>query len=674
MDNILLEKWDTPFESVPFDKIRQEDYKPAFLQGIEDAKKEIDAIVTNKETPDFANTIEALDKTGRQLDLVAEIFFNLNSAETNDFFETLAQEISPILAEYGNDITLNQPLFERVKYVFDHTDKSSLTEEQFRLLDKTFKSFSRNGALLDASQKQRLREIDKELSALTVKYSQNVLQETNAYTLHITDEKDLEGIPDSIREMAKDDAEKRELDGWVFTLQFPSMVPFMKFAKNRKLRAELAKASGQRAFKDNANNNEQNIHDIVSLRNERAQLLGYATHADFVLEERMAKNPKTVFDFLDDLLVKAKPFAEKEIAILKEMATQDGITEMMGYDHAYYAEKLREAKFDLSDEALKPYFSLEKVLHAAFDAANKLYHLTFVERKDIPTYHAEVKVYEVQENGKYKALLYTDFFPREGKRPGAWETSFRNQYKQDSQDHRPHVSIVCNFSRPTKDKPSLLTFGEVTTLFHEFGHALHAMLADTIYSSLSGTSVYWDFVELPSQFMENYCYDKTFLQSFAKNYATGEILPDDKIDKIVASANFMEGYQTMRQLSFGILDMAYHTGKLGKTQKIEAFEDKILQPTRLYPEVKGVAMSPAFSHIFAGGYSAGYYSYKWSEVLEADAFAYFKEKGIFNPEIAGKFKTLLSSGGTKDPMELYETFRGRKPTVDALLKRAGLAQ
>lgn len=667
-----MEKFETPFESVPFEQIQKEDYKPAFEEGLKTGRKEVQEIVGNPATPTFANTIEALEKAGRQLDLVAEIFFNLNSAETNDYFESLAQEVSPWLAEYGNDITLNQQLFARVKYVWDHTDKKSLTEEQFRLLDKTYKGFTRNGALLSDEDKDKLREIDKELSGLTVRFSQNVLQETNAYSLHLTDEKDLEGIPASIREMAKDEAEKRKLEGWVFTLQFPSLVPFLKFAHNRKLREEISRASGQRAMKDNEYNNEKIIHRIVELRDQRARLLGFATHADFVLEERMAKKPEAVFTFLKDLLAKAKPFAQKEIETLKEMAKADGITEMYGYDHAYYAEKLREAKFDLSDEALKPYFPLQQVLDAAFDAAGKLYGLQYTPRTDIQKYHPEVTVYEVTENGRYKGLFYTDFFPREGKRPGAWETSFRNQYKENGVDHRPHVSIVCNFSRPGKDKPSLLTFGEVTTLFHEFGHSLHAMLADTTYSSLSGTSVYWDFVELPSQFMENFCYDKSFLQSFAKHYKTGEILPDDKIEKIVASANFMEGYQTLRQLSFGLLDMAYHTGKLGLEDSVEDFEEETLKETQLYPTIKGVAMSPAFSHIFAGGYSAGYYSYKWSEVLDADAYSYFREKGIFNPEVAAKFKTLLSSGGTKDPMELYEAFRGRKPEVDALLERAGL--
>ena len=673
MSNILLEKkWNTPFDSIPFSKIKQEDYEPAFLQGIAEGKAEVNAIVENTATPDFQNTIEALENVDKQLNIVAETFFNLNAADTNDFLEELAQEVSLLLAEYGNDITLNQQLFEKVKYVFDHTDKNALSEEQYRLLDKTYKSFTRNGALLPEEDKLKLREIDKELSGVTVRFSQNVLQETNNYTLHIKDEKDLEGLPGSIREMAREDAEKRQLEGWIFTLQSPSMVPFMKFAKNRELRRQMAVAIGERAYKNNEYNNEKNIHRIVALRNERARLLGFDTHSEFILEERMAKSPSNVMRFMNDLLEKAKPFAEKEVAVLKEMAQKDGIDTMQGYDHSYYAEKLREAKYAISDEALKPYFSLEKVLQAAFDAAEKLYGLKYTLRNDIDKYHPEVTVYEVTENGKHKGLFYTDFFPRDGKRPGAWETSYRNQSKTNSVDILPHVSIVCNFSRPTKDKPSLLTFGEVTTLFHEFGHSLHAMLADTTYGSLSGTSVYWDFVELPSQFMENYCYDKSFLQSFARHYETGEILSDDKIDKIVASSNFMEGYQTVRQLSFGMLDMGYHSGKLKEGTSIETFEEDILAPTQLYPHLKGTAISPSFSHIFSGGYSAGYYSYKWSEVLDADAFEYFQENGIFNPETAARFKKLLSSGGTKDPMDLYKEFRGREPKVEALLKRAGL--
>lgn len=672
MDNPLLIPFNTPFNSIPFKEITQEDFKPAILQGLITAKKEVVYIADNEAEPSFQNTIVALEETGKQLSTTAEVFFNLNAAETNDYLQELAQEISPLLAAYANDITLNEQLFTRVKRVFESTKKEHLTEEEYRLLDKTYKSFTRNGALLDAEKKEKLREIDKTLSTLKVKFSQHVLHETNAYQLHLTKEEDLEGLPLSIKNMAREEAKKHEKEGWVFTLQFPSYIPFMKYAANRALRKTLYLASAKKAFQSNEYNNEACVKEIVRLRQERASLLGYATHANFVLQERMAESPEKVWDFLQDLLAKAKPFAEREMMSLSELAKKDGITELMPYDHAYYAEKLREAKYSLSEEALKPYFSLERVLEAAFDAASRLYGLSFQLREEIQSYHEEVSVYEVLEENKHKALLYTDWHPRKGKRAGAWMTSYRGQSKVNGINLRPHVSIVCNFSRPTEQEPSLLTFNEVTTLFHEFGHALHGIMADTVYESLSGTHVYWDFVELPSQFMENFCYDKDFLSSFAKHYKTGETLPAGEIDKIVASANFMEGYQTLRQLSFGILDMAYHTNQLRQEASIEHFEKETIKNTQLYPSLEGTAMSPSFSHIFSGGYSAGYYAYKWAEVLDADAFAYFKETGIFNPDTAQKFKTLLSKGGTVDPMQLYVDFRGRKPEAKALLKRAGL--
>jgi len=670
--NPLLQPFDTPFESVPFHKIRQEDYRPAILEAIEAAKKEVSAIADRPDTPSFENTVEALEKSGRRLNRISETFFNLTSAETNDYLEKVQEELSPLLAEYSNDITLNEGLFRKVKAVWETTDKDSLTAEALRLLDKTYKSFTRNGALLDEKGKETLRAIDKELAALKVKFSQNVLQETNSYFLHLTQQEDVAGLPASILGQAGEEAARRGLEGWVFTLQHPSFIPFMTYAANRARRKELYLANGAKAFRDNEYNNEEIIRKIAALRHRRAQLLGFASHADFILEERMAAAPGRVFGFLNDLLQKARPYAEKDIEALKPLAAADGIETLMPYDHAYYAEKLREARYDFSEEELKPYFPLQQVLQAAFAAAGRLYGLSFRERSDIPKYHDEVTVYEVLEEGRHKALLYTDWHPREGKRAGAWMTSFKGQYKENGTDHRPHVSIVCNFSRPAGDMPSLLTFNEVTTLFHEFGHALHGIMADTVYESLSGTNVYWDFVELPSQFMENYCYQKEFLSTFARHYQTGEILPEEKIDKIVASANFMEGYQTMRQISFGLLDMAYHTGRLREGESIEQFEKETIRETLLYPTIPGVAQSPSFSHIFPGGYSSGYYSYKWSEVLDADAFAYFKETGIFHPGTAAKFKTLLSKGGTVDPMQLYKEFRGREPHVDALLQRAGL--
>ena len=673
MSNNLVEKFNTPYESIPFENIKQEDFKPAIEQAIEDAKNEINEIVQNTDPPNFVNTIVALENVGKKLTIISSTFFNLNSAETNDYLQSLAEEISPMLTEYANDIILNEQLFEKIKIVYDTTLKSKLSQEEVRLLDKTYKDFSKNGALLSPEDKNNLRQISNELAILSVKFGQNVLKETNDYFLHISENKDMEGIPESIKEMAKQEAENRNLKGWVFTLHYPSYVPFITYSANRELRKEIYTAYMQRACKDNEYNNEDIIHKIVELRSKKAKLLGFKTYADLILQERMASAPKLVYDFLYDLLHKAKPFAQKEIQDLKNIASRDGITEMMPYDHAFYAEKLRQEKFSFSEEELKPYFPLHQVLNAAFDVAKKLYGLTFIEREDIQKYHSEVKVYEViNDKGKHQALLYTDFFPREGKRAGAWMTSYKGQFKTLSDNIRPHISIVCNFSRPNGEIPSLLTFSEVTTLFHEFGHALHGILANTTFESLSGTNVYWDFVELPSQFMENYVFEKEFLKTFALHYQKGDMLDEEKIDKIVASANFMQGYQTLRQIGLGLLDMAYHTDELTSDQGIEDFEVEKIKETQLYSHIKNTCISTSFSHIFQGGYAAGYYSYKWAEVLDADAFDYFKERGIFDKETASKFESLLSKGGTEDPMELYISFRGRRPQSEALLKRAGL--
>lgn len=675
MNNNLLEKFNTPFESIPFEEIKQEQFKPAIEKAIDDAKKEINEIIENTDPPNFVNTIVALENVGKKLNIVSSTFFNLNSAETNDYLQSLAEEISPLLTEFANDIVLNEKLFEKIKIVYDTTLKSKLSQEEVRLLDKTYKDFSKNGALLSTEDKDTLRKISNELAVLSVKFGQNVLKETNDYFLHITDSNDMEGVPESIKEMARNEAESRGLEGWVFTLHYPSYVPFLTYAKNRELRKDIYTAYMQRACKDNEYNNEGIIHKIVKLRREKAQLLGFKTYADLILQERMAAAPKIVYDFLYDLLNKAKPFAVEEIQQLKELAVREGISEIMPYDHAYYAEKLRQEKFSFSEEELKPYFPLDQVVNAAFDAANNLYGLTFHERNDIQKYHPEVKVYEViNDKGKHQALLYADFFPRAGKRAGAWMTSFKGQFKTLSDNVRPHISIVCNFSRPNGEIPSLLTFTEVTTLFHEFGHALHGILANTTFESLSGTNVYWDFVELPSQFMENYVFEKEFLKTFALHYKTGKLLKEEKIDKIVASANFMQGYQTIRQIGLGLLDMAYHTNELKAEERIEDFEVNKVKETQVYPHIKNTCISTSFSHIFQGGYAAGYYSYKWAEVLDADAFDFFKERGIFDKETALKFENLLSKGGTEDPMELYISFRGRRPESDALLKRAGLIQ
>ena len=674
--NPLLQKFNTKYNSAPFNEIKEEHYLPAFKELIEKSKKEIDEIANNAEEATFSNTIEALAYSGEQLDVVSNIFFNLNSAETNDEIQKIAQEVSPLLSEYSSQISQNEALFNRIKKVFDEKEKYSLNEEQQMLLNETYKGFVRNGALLNDEDKKKLEKINMDLSLKSLQFGQNVLAETNNYFKHITDKKDLAGIPEAILAQYAEEAKERNLEGYVITLQYPSYVPFITYCENRELRKELALENGKKAFKNNEFDNQNLIKEIISLKQQKAEILGYGNYAEYVLEERMAKSPTKVFEFLNELLEKATPFAKKEIEELKSLAKADGIEEMQSYDHAFYAEKLRKQKFDIDDEELKPYFQLDKVEEAVFGLAGKLFGLEFVEINDVQKYHPEVKTYEVRspksEDGSLlKAILYADYHPRKGKRAGAWMTSFKSQKIENGENIRPHISVVCNFTKPTAETPSLLTFQEVTTLFHEFGHALHGILANTQYPNLSGTSVKWDFVELPSQFLENYCYEPEFLKTFAKHYQTGEVLPDEKIQKISDSKNFMEGYQTLRQLGFGILDMTYHT-KVGELENwsVKEFEDNTTKKTQLYPTNPETAMSTSFSHIFQGGYSAGYYSYKWAEVLDADAFQYFKENGIFNPEIASKYKILLSSGGTKDPMELYKNFRGSEPKVESLLKRA----
>ncbi len=667
--NILTQKFNTKYETAPFQEIKEENYLPAFQELIAQSEKEIDAIANNPAEATFENTIEALAYSGEQLDRVSSIFFNLNSAETNDEIQKIAQEVSPILTEFSSKISQNEKLFQRIKKVFDEKENLNLNEEQKTLLNETYKGFVRNGALLNEEDKKKLEKIDIDLSVKSLNFGQNVLAATNAYFKHITNKEDLTGIPEPILAQYAEEAKERGLEGYAITLQYPSYIPAMTYADNRNLRQELALANGKKAFDRGEFDNQNLIKEIINLRQQKAELLGYKNFAEYVLEERMAESPKKVFNFLNQLLTAATPYAEKEIAQLKELSKADKIDKMEAYDHAYYAEKLRKQKFDLNDEELKPFFPLEKVQDAVFDLAGKLFNLDFKEVTDIQKYHSEVRVYEVFESNSLKAVLYVDYFPRKGKRAGAWMTSFKNQWKKDSTNSRPHISVVCNFSKPTADTPSLLTFQEVTTLFHEFGHALHGILADTQYPNLSGTSVKWDFVELPSQFLENYCYEPEFLKTFAKHYQTGEVLSDEKIKKINESKNFMEGYQTLRQLGFGLLDMAYHT-QPEAVQDIKTFETKQTEKCNLYPVNVETAISPSFSHIFQGGYSAGYYSYKWAEVLDADAFQYFKENGIFNSEIARKYKTLLSLGGTQAPMELYKAFRGSEPKVESLLKRA----
>lgn len=673
--NPLNQHFSTPFNTAPFSKIKTEYFLPAFKKAIIKAKTEIDAIVNNPDAPNFENTLEALDLSGQELNRVSSIFFNLNSAETTDAIQKIAQDVSPLLSEFSNDIALNEKLFQRVKAVYNLKDTLDLTEEQKTLLVTNYKSFSRNGANLPEGKKEKLRIIDKELSQLKLKFGEHILAETNNFEMLITNESDLSGLPDGTKEAAKQLAESKQKEGWLFTLDHPSYIPFMTYADNRELRKTLSLAFGSKAFKKDALDNQDIVLKIVKLRYERAQLLGYKTHAHFVLEERMAKTPEKVQEFLNELLEKAKPAAEREFANLQNFAKElDGIDSLQKWDSAYYSEKLKQKLFSLDDEQLKPYFKLENVIQGVFTVANKLYDLNFEEIHNIDTYHDDVLTYKVTDvNGDLVSIFYADFFPRKGKRNGAWMTSFKSQYIKDGKNERPHISIVCNFTKPTKSKPSLLTFNEVTTLFHEFGHALHGMLANTTYQSLSGTSVYWDFVELPSQVLENWCYEKDALQSFAKHYETGEIIPMELIKKIKESSTFHEGTQTLRQLSFGLLDMGWHGLDPSNIKDVKQHEINAFKDTQLYPDIKENCMSTAFSHIFQGGYSSGYYSYKWAEVLDADAFEYFTEKGIFNKTVANKFKeNVLSKGGTEDPMVLYKRFRGQGPKPEALLKRAGL--
>lgn len=664
-----------PFDIAPFQQIKSEHYKPAIKEAIALAKAEIDQIVNNTDTPTFENTTVALDFTGEKLNRITSIFFNLNSAETNDEIQKIAQEVSPWLSEFRNDITLNEALFKRVKSVFDTKENLELTPEQSMLLEKQYKGFARNGANLNDNDKAKLRAIDTKLSKLSLQFGENVLAETNAFELHLTDENDLSGLPESAKEAAHQLAKENNKEGWIFTLDYPSYIPFMTYADNRALRKKLALAFGSKGFQNNKNNNEKIVLDIVNLRHQRANLLGYKTHAHFVLEERMAETPEKVIEFSNNLLEKAKPAALREFKNLENYAKKlDDIDQLQKWDGAYYSEKLKKELFDLDQEILKPYFKLENVIDGVFEVATRLFDLHFKEVFNVEKYHEDIKTYDVTDKeGNYVSLFYADFHPRKGKRNGAWMTSYKSQQIKNGVNERPHVSIVCNFTKPTKTKPSLLTFNEVTTLFHEFGHALHGMLANTTYNSLSGTSVSWDFVELPSQILENWCYEKEALELFAKHYETGEVIPMKYVEKIKESASFHEGMQTLRQLSFGLLDMQWHSQNPSEITSVKDFENKAFSETKFYPDVAENCMSTSFSHIFQGGYSSGYYSYKWAEVLDADAFEFFLEKGIFNKEVASKFKdNVLSKGGTEKPMQLYKRFRGKEPKPDALLKRAGL--
>ncbi|MHA7059645.1 M3 family metallopeptidase [Aquimarina sp. M1] len=673
MKNTLL----NTFDLAPFSKIQSEHFLPAIKNAISIAKGEVETIVENSSVPSFSNTIEKLEYSGELLDRVTSIFFNLNSAETNEEIQKIAQLASPLLSEFSNDISLNTDLFKKIEAVYLKKDELNLTPEQSTLLEKRYKSFSRNGANLPDDKKEQLREIDKELSQLSLTFGENILAETNKFEMLLTDETDLTGLPDGAKEAAKALAASKDKEGWLITLDYPSYIPFMTYADNRELRKKLSLAFGSKGFHNDELDNQDIVLKIAKLRHKRAHILGYTSHADYVLEERMAENPEKVFSFLNEILEKAKPAAEREFTQLGNFAKElDGIDQLQKWDGAYYQEKLKQKLFDLDDEKLKPYFKLENVIDGVFQIASNLFGLQFKETDQVDKYHEEVKTYNVTDiQGNFIAVFYADFHPRSGKRNGAWMTSYKPQMRKEDTNIRPHISIVCNFTKPTPSKPSLLTFNEVTTLFHEFGHALHGMLANTIYPGLSGTSVYWDFVELPSQVLENWCYEKESLELFAKHYETGEVIPMELVQKIKQSSTFMEGMATLRQLSFGLLDMSWHANDPSGIKDVKAHEKKAFAGTSLYPDIAENCMSTSFSHIFQGGYSAGYYSYKWAEVLDADAFEYFKENGIFNKEIATKFKdNVLSRGGTENPMTLYKRFRGEEPKPEALLKRAGLIE
>lgn len=673
--NPLLQAFDTPYQTPPFEIIKHEHYAPAFTAAIEESRTEIATIVDQQDAPTYENTIEALAYSGNSLNLVGGVFYNLLYAETDSVLQQIARDISPMVTDYQNDILFNEALFQRVKTVYEQKDQLSLTPEQSMLLEKTFKGFSRNGANLSEEDKSKMREISRELSDLSLQFSDNVLGETNGWYLHITEESDLAGLPQSAVEAAVGAAKAKNLEGWVITLDAPSFGPFMRYSDVRALREKVYRAFSTRGYQENERNNTTIISRIANLRLERAKLLGYASHADFVLEETMALNATTVNNFLKELSDASLPIAKNELREVQEFAASKGVSEeILPWDWSYWAEKLRKERYDFDEELTRPYFELENVKEGIFALTNKLFGLTYKQNTEIPVYHKDVTVYEVyDEDGKFLSVLYLDFFPREGKGGGAWMTSFREQYRKDGSDYRPQVSIVCNFSKPTDTKPSLLTFNEMNTFLHEFGHALHGMLSDVTYANISGTSVYRDFVELPSQIMENWAVEKEFLDMFARHYKTGEAIPEELVQKIIDTQRFHAAYASVRQLSFGLNDMAWHSITEPIATDPEQFESNAMLPVQLFPRIPGTMVSTAFSHIFAGGYSAGYYSYKWAEVLDADAFQAFKENGIFDRNTANSFRTnILSKGGSEHPMELYLKFRGKQPSIDAMLERDGL--
>lgn len=676
--NPFFENIHTPHDTVPFDRIAVEHYAPAIRRGIECQNEEIDAIVNNPEPADFHNTILALEKSGQLLHRVEVVFDNLLSAETNDAMQELAKELMPLLSEHANNITLNERLFERVKTAYEQRNDEPLTAEQRKLTEDTYEGFVRSGANLQGVDKEKYRELSRQLSLLTLQFSENNLKETNDYQLVLTDEAQLKGLPQSAIDAAAETAREKQQEGWVFTLHAPSYVPFLTYAADRDLRKEIYMAYNTKCTHANACNNLDIVKQLVNTRLALAQLLGYKDYATYKLERRMAQNSANVYHLLDQLLEAYKPTAQKEYAEVQALAREEQGADftLMPWDWGYYSQKLKDRKFNLNDEMLRPYFELENVKKGVFGLATRLYGITFQKNPDIPVYHKDVEAFDVfDKDGSFLAVLYTDFHPREGKRSGAWMTSYKEQWidEKTGENSRPHVSLVMNFTKPTQDKPALLTFGEVETFLHEFGHSLHGMFANTTYASLSGTNVYWDFVELPSQFMENFAVEKEFLHTFARHYQTGELIPDELVQRIVDSRNFNAAYACLRQVSFGLLDMAWYTRTTPFEGNVMAYEKQAWARAQILPSVEGTCMSTQFSHIFAGGYSAGYYSYKWAEVLDADAFSLFKKQGIFDQKTAFSFReNILSQGGTEHPMTLYKRFRGQEPTIDALLIRNGI--
>ena len=676
--NPFFENIHTPHDTVPFDRIAVEHYAPAIRRGIECQNEEIDTIVNNLEPANFHNTILALEKSGQLLHRVEVVFDNLLSAETNDAMQELAKELMPLLSEHANNITLNERLFERVKTAYEHRNNEPLTAEQRKLTEDTYEGFVRSGANLQGADKEKYRELSRQLSLLTLQFSENNLKETNDYQLVLTDEAQLKGLPQSAIDAAAETAREKQQEGWVFTLHAPSYVPFLTYAADRDLRKEIYMAYNTKCTHANACNNLDIVKQLVNTRLALAQLLGYKDYATYKLERRMAQNSANVYHLLDQLLEAYKPTAQKEYAEVQALAREEQGADftLMPWDWGYYSQKLKDRKFNLNDEMLRPYFELENVKKGVFGLATRLYGITFQKNPDIPVYHKDVEAFDVfDKDGSFLAVLYTDFHPREGKRSGAWMTSYKEQWidEKTGENSRPHVSLVMNFTKPTQDKPALLTFGEVETFLHEFGHSLHGMFANTTYASLSGTNVYWDFVELPSQFMENFAVEKEFLHTFARHYQTGELIPDELVQRIVNSRNFNAAYACLRQVSFGLLDMAWYTRTTPFEGDVMAYEKQAWARAQVLPSVEGTCMSTQFSHIFAGGYSAGYYSYKWAEVLDADAFSLFKKQGIFDQKTAFSFReNILSRGGTEHPMTLYKRFRGQEPTIDALLIRNGI--